>query len=104
MKHSERNAIDHSKEEELPGSTIYVTGKPCEDCMLDIVANGILKVVYFADESRYDKDSMCIKPEMHDKTDEIAELGDVMLVPFRGDLSWLFLWTEHLADMGIYKI
>ena len=46
IRHAEINAIDHSKGC-LKGSTIYVTGKPCASCMLEIAAKEIERVCYF---------------------------------------------------------
>jgi dCMP deaminase len=101
--HSERNAIDHSKEEKLPGSIMYVTGKPCHRCMKDIIKNGIKKVVYYEDKDHHDPGSMCVSKEMG-KTDMLAEKGGVILEPFQGNLTWLDNWNAHLGDLGIYKV
>jgi dCMP deaminase len=103
MNHSERNAIDHSKEEKLNGSIMYVTGKPCHRCMNHIVTNGIKKVIYFEDHDHHDSGSMCVSEEMS-KTEIIAKKGGVILEPFKGDLSWLDNWSSHLKDLGIYRV
>lgn len=46
--HSEWNAIDQCKQHgnDPAGSTIYCTHLPCFKCAIEIVANGIVKVVY----------------------------------------------------------
>jgi dCMP deaminase len=43
--HAERNAIEHADPAELPGSTLYVTRKPCPACSTLITAAGIKRVV-----------------------------------------------------------
>lgn len=43
--HAERNAIEHADPYELPGSTLYVTRKPCPACTTLINACGIEQVV-----------------------------------------------------------
>ena len=46
MVHAEQNAIEWCvRPEELVGSTIYVTGKPCPNCAWNIVRHGISRVV-----------------------------------------------------------
>ncbi|MCY0946846.1 deoxycytidylate deaminase [Streptomyces antarcticus] len=44
--HAERNAIERADPKELPGSTLYVTRKPCPACLTLIEAVGIRRVVY----------------------------------------------------------
>lgn len=44
MRHAERNAINNAKWD-LRGWTLYVTQAPCEDCALEIVNAGIVRVV-----------------------------------------------------------
>lgn len=48
--HSEINSLLHSNKE-LPGSTIYVTAKPCVNCTKAIVGAGISRIVYFDEYS-----------------------------------------------------
>ncbi|MEU9605478.1 deaminase [Streptomyces sp. NPDC048057] len=43
--HAEANAIYHSNPFELPGSTLYVTRKPCTACTTLITSAGIGRVV-----------------------------------------------------------
>lgn len=43
--HAERNAIQHSRPEDLPGATLYVTRAPCPACTTLIRAAGIARVV-----------------------------------------------------------
>lgn len=44
--HSEANAILFSSPEERAGGTIYVSGRPCTDCLLLIFQSGLSKLVY----------------------------------------------------------
>ncbi|MGW1040060.1 deoxycytidylate deaminase [Streptomyces sp. NPDC002547] len=44
--HAERNAIEHADPYELPGSTLYVTRKPCPACQTLIEAAGITRVIF----------------------------------------------------------
>lgn len=48
--HAEANAIIRASWNDLAGSTIYITGKPCEGCMKLIQSSGIERYVY-VDES-----------------------------------------------------
>ena len=43
--HAERNALRHSRPEDLAGSTLYVTRPPCPWCQTLIDACGIVRVV-----------------------------------------------------------
>lgn len=45
--HSEANAIIHSAPEERQGATMYVSGIPCTDCALLIMASGVTRLVYY---------------------------------------------------------
>lgn len=44
--HSEANALLFSSPEERAGGTIYVSGRPCTDCLLMIFQSGLSKLVY----------------------------------------------------------
>lgn len=44
--HSESNALLFSSPWEREGGTMYVTGKPCEDCSLLIQQSGVSRLVY----------------------------------------------------------
>jgi tRNA(Arg) A34 adenosine deaminase TadA len=98
MVHSEVNAINHSNPHLLKGSTLYVTGKPCDICMLAIAAKGIARVVYI-DRSLSDPGSMMFKTEIFDKTDDIAHRGHVVLQAFRGRLDWMQEAISQLRQM-----
>jgi deoxycytidylate deaminase len=43
--HAELNALLYCDRSDLPGSTLYVTRKPCYGCMKAIYASGVSKVV-----------------------------------------------------------
>lgn len=49
--HSEANAIMFSSPLERKGATIYVTGKPCNDCTLAILQSGITRLVHLVPET-----------------------------------------------------
>lgn len=51
--HSEMNAILFSDPTDRIGGTIYVSGIPCKDCMLNILQSGLTSVVYIYDPTSY---------------------------------------------------
>lgn len=101
IKHAEANAIDHSLMPTV-GSTLYVTGKPCGNCMLKIVDAEILKVVYFDMKRVVDIHSMLANEKEFAITDEIAKLSGIQLVAFDGDLTWMRDRITHLEILGIF--
>jgi deoxycytidylate deaminase len=102
--HSEPNAIDHSDRGKLDGAIMYVTGKPCAKCMLDIVKSGVKEVVYYEDACHHDSNSMCVKSEHMESTEDIAARGHVKLRVFSGNLSWLRERIQVLEKMGVFGI
>ena len=98
--HAEINAISHSFGD-LKNSTIYVTGKPCKRCMLDIVNSGISRVVYFPFQSKY-KNSMFSNGEINETTDEIAKLGGVIMEKFNGNLNWMKDYISDMKELGVF--
>lgn len=44
--HAEQNAVSYARYEDLRGSTIYITGAPCDMCSKLIAAAGIERVVH----------------------------------------------------------
>jgi len=94
--HSEENAISYSCGD-LEGATMYVSAKPCKGCMKGIVRSGIKRVVYFAAEPG---EGSMLADEAMQKTDKIAELGHVELVPIFKKLSWMEERWEQLKQMG----
>jgi len=105
INHAERNAINHSKKELLDGATLYVTGKPCPTCMLEIVTSGIKRVIYYSDLRHYDSDSSMCMDQNVSETDRIAKDGYVQLEEFRSNLNWMDEWNMHLRDdLGIFDV
>lgn len=102
MIHSEINAMDHSDKNLLSGSTMYVTGKPCSDCMPHIVARGVVRVVYF-DRKFDDPNSMMNDASIFVDTDDTAKRGKVTLEPFKGNLNWVRDWISNLEKNGVFE-
>lgn len=48
--HSEANAIMFCSPQDRKGGTIYITGRPCNDCTLAILQSGLSRVVYLVVE------------------------------------------------------
>jgi len=99
--HAEINAIRHSDPDKLPGSTIYVTGKPCGPCMLAIVAAGITRVVYF-NRKNYDAGSMMQNKSIFEESDEIAQDGRIRVEEFKGNLNWMRDRMKQMEQLGIF--
>jgi dCMP deaminase len=88
--HAEKNAIRFSDQAKLQGSTIYITGRPCRGCMLDIVGSGITKIVYLEPKRRIvDAGSILSNQEEWALVQDIAQKGRVTLTKFAGNLSWM---------------
>jgi dCMP deaminase len=100
IKHAEANAIDHSLIS-TKGSVLYVTGIPCRNCMLKIVDAEISKVIYFDMKKVVDSSSMLSSDNEIEITKKIAELADIQLVPFSGNLSWMKSRIEYLDKVGV---
>lgn len=49
--HSEANALLFSSPEERIGGTIYVSGRPCTDCLLLIFQSGLSELVYLDEDN-----------------------------------------------------
>jgi dCMP deaminase len=97
--HAEINAISHARGN-LNDSTMYVTAKPCKNCILHIINAGISKVIYFPYKST-DSNSMLSDPSMSNKTNEIAKMGNVELVEFSGSLDWML---DRIEIMKINRV
>lgn len=100
IRHAERNAISHSDKRLLPGSTLYITDKPCPPCMLEIAEHELAKVVYFP--LQRDDKSMLSHQNM-DETDEIADMWKVQLIEYSGNLNWMrdrILWMKQMGVFG----
>jgi len=99
IKHAEENAIIHSCGC-FEGATLYVTGKPCPNCTLDMVAAEIPKVVYYPYISK-NKSSMLNNNKLWEETLDIAKRGNLELVEFSGDLSWIDTRCNWMRDNNI---
>lgn len=98
--HAEENAINHSCGN-LHGSVLYVTGIPCNKCMLTIVNSEISKVVYA--KAKTDSGSMLCDPAITEKTHEIARLGNVRLELFPGNLNWMRDRMLFMEKIGVFS-
>lgn len=103
IKHAEANAIDHSLIS-TKDCTLYVTGIPCQKCMLEIVDAEISKVIYFDMRNIVDSKSMLSNNLEMQVTQEIAKMAGVNLISFSGDLSWIKNRINFLDDLGIFTI
>ncbi|MCK9458332.1 MAG: deaminase [Proteobacteria bacterium] len=90
--HSEINAINHSFGS-LKEATIYITAPPCPRCMLEIIAAGIDKIIYF--NFRADAGSS-VNAEALAKIEEIAKKAGIQLTEFSGNLNCV---KDAVADM-----
>lgn len=91
--HAERNAIDYCTAPwELPGSVIYVTARPCRDCMPGIANAQIKKVVWFP--MSHDPQSMVMQDV--ELIDDIVRRSKIDFVEFKGNLNWM---RDRLAYM-----
>lgn len=103
IKHAEANAIDHSLIS-TKDCTLYVTGIPCQKCMLEIVDAEISKVVYFDMKNIVDSKSMLSNNSEMQITQEIAKIAGVDLIPFIGNLNWIKDRVVFLENLGIFAI
>lgn len=103
IKHAEANAIDHSLIS-TKNCTLYVTGIPCQKCMLEIVDAEISKVVYFDMKDIVDSKSMLSNNSEMQITQEIARLSGVELISFGGNLGWMKDRIVFLDNLGIFNI
>ncbi len=103
--HAEKNAIRYSHCQDLTGSTLYVTGRPCSPCMLDIVTEGISIVIYYVCPA--DDASMLNDDEDWTKARTLAKLGQVQLVEFRselgGNLNWMQTEMKIMESFGLFN-
>ncbi len=98
--HAEDNAMEHSHGK-VEGSTIYVTGLPCSNCMIRIVRKKIYRVVYM--DRDYDPQSMLATEEYVKESLKIAKDGGVRVEKFQGNINWLKDWLLHLTSLGVFK-
>jgi len=98
--HAEANAIDHSNQD-LTYATLYVTGKPCADCMLKIVTKKISEVIYFPYKTK-DKKSTFSNGDIGELSDDIAKKGSVKLTKFEGNLNWMRDRMDLMVGLCIF--
>jgi|TARA_Y100000034_G_scaffold136518_1_gene213533 dCMP deaminase len=103
--HAEINAIKHSCGNDLTGSTLYVSARPCPGCMIDIVSEGIARVVFYAMKPA-DNSSMLHNEDDWIETLDIANLGGVELIEFEedlaGDLNWMQTEMKKMESFGLF--
>lgn len=97
--HAEKNAIEHSKSI-VKGGTLYVTGLPCKDCMLDIVTAEIGEVIYI--DLNKDPNSSLANQDTWQLTQDLARRGGVKLKRFDGTLNWMMKRMAELEQLGIF--
>ncbi len=97
--HAEVNALEFCSEKPR-NATIYVTGNPCPDCMLDLVRAGLSKVVYFPFCG--DSTSMLARKDEWEDTKDIAKKGNVILERFSGNINWVRDWVDMMYGKGVF--
>ena len=97
--HAEINAIFHSHGKDLRDATLYVTAFPCVNCMKEIAKAEIKRVVYF--EYQSDFGSM-IRQVQTENSKRVAELAQVSVEKFSGNISWLTDWVEKMKENRVF--
>lgn len=99
--HAEINAIHYcGNREKLKGGTIYITASPCPKCMLEIVAVGVKRVVYFDFNPPSAESS--INEDEFNKTEEIANRGKITFKKFSGNLNWMRDRIKFMETLNIF--
>lgn len=88
FRHAERIALQNRK---LDGSIMYVTRTPCADCLLEITATNLKKIVYFKTK------------ELDDNSQEIIKKGRLNVKAYSGNLNWMRDYVMNLKDMGVFS-
>lgn len=100
VRHAEANAIDHCRVNDLNAlndCTMYVTGHPCHQCMIDIVSKGIKRICY---------GPLAIKmvdQEQIDAAIYVADKAKVKIDKFSGSLNWVLERTKFMEQIGLFK-
>lgn len=50
VRHAEKNAISHCLDQDMSGYIMYITHAPCNECLKDILHEGIREIYYASDE------------------------------------------------------
>ena len=77
MIHAEDNAVTFSKCD-LEGSTAYVTGRPCVQCLRRLVQAGTKRIVYGSREAK------CITEEERRVTDLVVNAKNISFIMLNG--------------------
>ena len=101
IKHAELNAIKHSSETD--GTTLYVTGMPCDKCMLEIADAKISNIIYFEMNKIVDSCSMLADISKIEMALEIARLAKINIRKYEGNLNWMKDRVEYLSLLGIFS-
>lgn len=99
--HAEVNAIDHSRCSDLRFATLYVTALPCPSCMTEIIRKEIKRVVYM--DFQGNSGSTLRNASWREKTFKKAELADISLELFAGNIAWVADWIEQMRELGLFK-
>lgn len=85
--HSEINAIMNAgNPAKLKGSTLYVTGSPCYDCMKSLNNVGVKRIVFFEEYKRMAAGNGAEEVEL-DEVAELCQRSGIALTKFEGDMS-----------------
>jgi dCMP deaminase len=98
--HAEINAMDHSCGD-LTNATLYVTAFPCPDCMLEIVRRELRRVVYY--DFRSGKKSSLQDTKGREKSLKIANMANIRVEEFTGNVNWVPDWAERLRELGVFE-
>ena len=87
MLHSERNAIYNATEKPV-GAIAYVTGEPCNDCLVHMRESGIIEVIYAQRHGTYDQDDAS-----RNFREAYLRYADLKLRPVTPKPEWLAMST-----------
>ena len=99
--HAEINAMRRSQGYDLSNATLYVTAFPCKECMKEIVANGVGRIVYTDFRSN---GGVLQDDTQRKKAEQIAALAGIKMEKFKGNIGWLADWVEVLKRKGVFDL
>ena len=103
IKHAESNAIKHASSTE--NTTLYVTGMPCDKCMIEVADAKISNIIYFdMNKIVEDNSSMLADVGKIETALEIARLSKITITKYKGDLNWMKNRIDYLSSLGIFSI
>lgn len=86
--HSEINAImNASNPANLKGSTLYITGSPCYDCMKAMNNLGVARIIYYQEYTRIKDGKAGIEREFFEVHD-LCRRRKIKLEKFKGNLGF----------------